>query len=219
VSLRTWRRIGVDVDGVLADFNTSYIRLIAKTTGVQLPAADDTYPTTWFYPEAAGIPKAEIDRVWRDGILPSPRWWNTLPCYDTTIDDADALANCIVDDDEVYAITSRPGAGAAFWTTYWLRRVFDAAVTQPQVIIADDAAAKGRIAAAIGLDAFIDDLAANCAAVRRLSPSTEVFMFDRPWNRRGPFDFPYYRVSSVREMLDRVLSPADREEQSRAVAA
>lgn len=174
-------RIGVDVDGVLADFNTPFIEYVVAVIGVDRFPARPFEPTTWDYPEQYGYSSDDVSRVW-ETIKGDTKFWRTLPKYETTLRDIEALRfQRDVCDDDVYFITARPGRLAKWQTERWLAcHGFDS----PTVLISGD---KALCASALALDVYIDDKPENVVSVLTDCLRTSVYLMDRPWN--GPEKF------------------------------
>jgi 5'(3')-deoxyribonucleotidase len=164
-------RIGLDVDGVLADFNAGYIQLFNSLTGKDIPL--DYMPETWFYEEALGIPKVTVDKALEIIQDPESGFWFSLSPLPVPND----LAGLCMRED-VYFITTRPGLDAKKQTEDWLMYQFE--IGTPTVLISDD---KGAIARGLKLDVFIDDRDMNLWAVKGASPATTCYVLDYPYNR------------------------------------
>lgn len=179
-------RIGVDLDGVLADFNSAYAKLMNEriATSFLIPAD----PQTWYWERAAGVVKEQEDSIW-DYIRNNPLWWGQLPMYNTTINDLNAINKL---SDDVYFITNRPNGKLP--SQWWLE---ERGSKQSTVLLTKQ---KGVIAKGLDLSCIIDDMEDNLRSVRNFSPRTKCYLFDRPWNQetRG-----FQRVSSVSEMLEK----------------
>jgi len=200
--------IGVDIDGVLADFNTPFIALIKKMTGRELPQPSATYPDVWAYHIAGGVTPEENAKLW-DYISNSD--WVTrhqpTPTGEAALEELNFLA--ATGYANVYFITNRGGAHAKRQTEAWLTFY---GMKNPTVLIANSDAAKGQLAAGLKLDVFIDDKPENCAHVVDATKSVgffdtdypcEVFLVDAPYNR----DFEMRgvtRVVSALQALERV---------------
>lgn len=201
-------RIGIDVDGILADFNAHYIPLIVKLTGRDL-FPPEYVPTTWEYPAILGYTTEEITAVW--SYIENNKWfWYDLPTYPETNDSIRYLANRAKAGDDLYFITSRPGKTSKAQTEGWLARQGIIAlgseymtvkhIPHITVLISSE---KGLCARALKLDAYIDDRWENCLSIPfGLAPGvgTRTFLLDRPWNRAPEHDVEKYgftRVSSV----------------------
>lgn len=187
------KRIGLDVDGVLAEFNTPFRELLGEQTGKVLPPIEACcYPTEWAWHRAAGITAEEEAAAWRT-ITESRRWWRDLP----PLEGASLLRdlNQAVGEVEVYFITARPGRLAQYQTAAWLEQQH---FMLPSVLIAPTADDKASVVKGLGLHGFLDDRPENVRAVVQQSPMTAGFLLDQPWNRDAD---DLERVESVEEFL------------------
>jgi uncharacterized HAD superfamily protein len=176
-------RIGIDVDGVLADFNRSFIERCIQVTGKDLfPARPFDIPM-WHYPQHYGYSEAEMKYpngpVWKSVIEDSTFWYSLFP-YEGTME---FLSKLDPNDHDFYFITNRPGATAKMQTEDWLdfHGVFNnaPALATPTVMISTE---KGLCAKALNLNLYIDDKTENCLDVNAASPRTRVIMLAQPWN-------------------------------------
>lgn len=169
-------RVGLDIDGVLANFNAPFIELIHKFSGVQLPKASSTYPNRWNYEEDAGMTKSRSNEMW-EYIKQSEDFWETIPPYSYT---NDVLLGFLdlesYEDVAVYFVTNRMGRKVKQQTEAWL---VDNGYVAPTVIIARN---KGLVAEALNLTHYIDDKPENCVDVVKHSPRTKIYMLAQPWN-------------------------------------
>ena len=195
-------RIGVDVDGVLADFNRSFIERVTVVTRKDLFPPRPFDIMTWDYPESYGYSDAEVSAVW-DDVKRDPLFWSSLSAYVGTWDAIHALRLRESNNgDEVYFITARPGYRPKVQTEIWLRVNSGYPTWTPTVLISSD---KAGCASALKLDKYIDDRVKNVVLVASTQQSqTTVYVMDRPWN--ADFDCEAYgvtRVRSVQEMFYR----------------
>lgn len=189
-------RIGIDVDGILADFNYSYCKLAVEVTGrnlfPQLPYA----PPCWDYLQPLGYTPEEEKAIW-GVIIASDSFWKGLWPYQ----DTDTVLKRLTTrwDDDIYFITNRPGKQAKIQTEVFL---FNHGYTHPTVLVSGD---KGPVAKGLKLDYFIDDKPSNCIDVADGSKETKVFMLNCTWNTSNIFAIEdITRVTSVGEFLDRI---------------
>lgn len=193
-------RIGVDCDGVLADFNTAFInRIIAVTGHNDFPLIPFDIPT-WNYPQHFGYTEEEVSDVWKI-IEADPEFWLRLPSYADTQESLRALAGRSHAGDDLYFITSRPGIAAKRQTEAWLRK--NGFADRPTVLISSD---KGLCAAALNLDVYLDDRWENALDVSytkyRACPTTS-YLLTRPWNvENDAAKAGIVRVASVAEFLE-----------------
>jgi 5'(3')-deoxyribonucleotidase len=209
-------RIGIDMDGVLADFVTSHIQAIKKITGKELPPLSDTYPDVWDYDKAAGVTSEERNQVW-EYIKASGFQAKLLP-LPGAVEAIERLNAAAYGGHHVYFITSRTGSLAKMHSEQWLRWH---GMDNPTVLIAHN---KGPVALGLELEVFIDDRPENNEDVintltgRNTSqPGAEraltcrVYLPDQPWNRWATQAYNYgQRVKNINEALDIELIPNKR---------
>jgi hypothetical protein len=171
-------RLGVDVDGILADFNPAYKKLIEENSPIRLPDISDTYPNTWSYEKAAGCSPTDINKVWTI-IKSSDEFWENLTAYQDAEEFLDNLWKLVEEKPwiDVYFITSRPGQTAKTQTEGWLNSHM---FYNPTVLISSD---KELCASALNLTHYIDDKNENCTEVRDYALNTKCYMLARPWNQ------------------------------------
>lgn len=172
-------KIGIDVDGVLADFCSAYEALHVEVTGRNTfaPWELEAGPVTWNWPQVYGYTAEETKEVWtriRESLT-----FNRILDY---LPDADLLAQWwLITHDEtehdIYFVTARVGKTAKYQTQEWLYWLLG---YTPTVLIAHD---KGAIAKALNLDRYIDDNWHNAFNTGTASPTTQVYLIDRAYNR------------------------------------
>jgi hypothetical protein len=145
-------RIGIDVDGVLANFHDAF-HSAAQACGVR-PVGDRDDPKD-------SLPQKDVKRVW-DYVAETPNWWMTLAPYEP-----DQIARLYsltrAAGWEVFFVTNRPasaGDTVQFQTQWWIERYgfyLPAVLTVP--------GSRGQIANGLRLDLIVDDLVMNCIDV------------------------------------------------------
>jgi len=187
-------RIGVDVDGVLADFNSSYIDKMIEVAGRDLFPPRPFEIPTWAYPEHYGYTQGEVSAAWKS-IKQSDHFWFNLEPYADTEAFLEELCGFDVDHD-IYFVTSRVGEIVKAQTEYWLMKHGFAV---PTVLISSE---KGEICHALQIDYYLDDRTENCQSVADLSPNTHGFMLSRPWNQAIPNGGYLTTLSHFMEILN-----------------
>lgn len=196
-------RIGVDVDGVLAQFDQAFTDVIIKETGRDLFGDGrylPTFPSTWNWPQAFGYTDVEVGRAWK-AVHQSARFWLGLPLQ-TGVGgeggDLDALDLLADSGHDIYFITARKGQSAKRQTEEWLER---GGMEFPTVLLAAD---KYAALTLLNLDCYIDD---NATTVNEMMMKirvdellARVYMTPRPWNNEA-IDVGVKIVPSVRAML------------------
>ena len=172
-------RIGLDLDGCLADWNTAFADLIIGVTGVNrfgdyLPPDQEAFHT-WHWPTAYGYSVQQIENAWKAVKQHPDFWYRLAPLPGMT-----ALTRRLdqLEDHDVYFITNRMGRDVKRQSEDWLttREIYN-----PTVLITPH---KGSVAAALDLDCYLDDYIGNVASVKDLSPCTRGYLLSAPWNRK-----------------------------------
>lgn len=167
--------VGIDIDGVLADFGSAFYQLLdSLEPGVSPHGVWEDgrfHPDTWYWAEEVYSSDA-IRKAWQMVADPAQHFWRRLDCTPEAGDLIRALRGY-----EVYAITVRSGTTAYQQTREWLdTHGFDGSLLIARGL-------KGYLAAGLGLTHFLDDNVENCESVRHLSPSTRVWLARRRYNR------------------------------------
>lgn len=200
--------IGIDVDGVLANFVSAYSALLSEVSGRVLPSKE---VDEWNYEHGLGLSSGEVNEAWRR-IKRSKSFWADLdhmPGVDKALFER---LNEIGKIHEVYYITSRPGTRSQEQTQVWLEF---GGIDFPTVMISSE---KALAVMAVAADVYIDDRLANAnsvmAAVRAAGTLQRVYLQDATYNRKPPLsddadpkvdthaDQALIRVTSVAAMLD-----------------
>lgn len=163
-------RIGIDIDGVIADFIPAYIKRLNKMSGLKNPECNEGWDS-WHCEDKLGYDKEIVKAFWRDVANPNKDdFWYTLE----PIDEVEPLTR----DHDITFITTRPLASR--WATIdWAEQNHN--ILHPQVIVTEK---KGQVADALKLHAMFDDKPDNLLDVMRHCGMTCMpFLIDRPWNK------------------------------------
>lgn len=186
-------RIGIDVDGVLANFTQGYATVIRTLSGRDLLTEEMIKrPPSWYWDRDAGYTKAEETAAW-DYINASPTFWSNLQPFQPAINAIHRLGL----NHDVYFITTRSGQFPKHQTENFLGPLLD---YPPTVLVS---ATKGPLAVGLGLEAFLDDRDKNIWEVMEASPGTKCFVLDYPYNKTVN-DPSVTRVNSVQEFVDAI---------------
>ena len=173
-------RIGVDVDGVLANYNDAFIDRCITVTGKDLFPPRPFEIPMWEYPKHYGYTTADLNSV-QTSITADRQFWESLAPYSTTEVVLGILHQRIETyGDDVYFITDRPGRDAKRQTEHWLKTQWPYYAPAITVLISSH---KGLCAKALQLDYYTDDRDKNVLDVVNYAPDCRVFLLDRPWNR------------------------------------
>jgi hypothetical protein len=147
-------RIGIDVDGVLADFRTAFHKASRTTLGQRVEPLGDPSSTPALSPE-------DVKRVW-ETVARTPNWWMTLEPYEP-----DQIARLYsltrAEGWEVFFLTNRPtsaGDSVQFQTQWWIERY---GFYLPSVLTIPGS--RGEVANGLRLNLVVDDLLLNCIEV------------------------------------------------------
>ncbi len=148
-------RVGIDVDGVLADFRTAFRETSIASLGRPLEARDGTTTST------QALAHGEVKRVW-EVVGRTPNWWMKLKPYEP---DQIARLYSLARDArwEVFFLTDRPrsaGDSVQFQTQSWIERH---GFYMPSVLTIPGS--RGEVANGLRLHLVIDDLFLNCIDV------------------------------------------------------
>jgi hypothetical protein len=164
-------RIGIDIDGVLADFRSAF-----HTAAVRSLHHDIEEPID---PESVGpLSPEDVRRVW-DYIARTQNWWMDVPAYEPEqIARLYSLARAARW--EVFFMTKRPpsaGDSVQFQTQWWIERFgfyLPAVMTVP--------GSRGDIANGLRLDMIIDDQIINCVEVISAASTKAILILRTPDN-------------------------------------
>lgn len=167
--------LGIDLDGVLVNFNAGYIRTLTEVSGRAM-VPENFEPPCWSYAEQVGYSREEDNAAWK-AIRANPKFWYDLNPLPGAITALDRLHARRLDGHEVYFITSRPGVRVHDQSVKWLEEH-----GFPRASVLIDRGGKGHAARALGLTHFIDDRPENCVDVMDFTGTTKVFMPRRSYN-------------------------------------
>ena len=137
----------------------------------------------------------EIEAIWVSAQA-DPVFWGSLKPLPGAVVLAETLHD-IGSSTDLYFVTARQGSKqqTEAWLTTHLGLYYPTVLRTAQ---------KGLAAKALGLTAFVDDKLEFALDVRLESPTTRVYLVDRPYNAYAPID-GIQRITSLSEMLDREL--------------
>lgn len=190
-------RIGIDVDGVLAEFTKSFNSLVRAAFSVELPDP----ALTWDY-HLEHLTRPQVSEAWE--LIKSTPFYGTMLPMTGALDNIERLNALSKQGNDVYFITSRPGYLAKFWTELWLK---NHGMYLPTVLVTTD---KGSTAKGLKLDVFVDDKPENNMDVLRafgalglvIGP-VRVYLIDHPYNKWADQPGNYgVRVAHLTEVLD-----------------
>jgi len=184
-------RLGVDIDGVLADFRAAFRDAARDCLKRELPLDTED--------ERAPLSHPDIERIWSH-IGRSPNWWMGVKAYEPA-EIANLYSLARAGRWEVCFLTKRPasaGDAVQFQTQWWLEQhgyYLPAVITVP--------GSRGDLANALRLDLVIDDQFVNCAEIIGAGPTKALLMLrDRnPTMQKHATDRSVGVVSSLAETM------------------
>jgi hypothetical protein len=147
-------RIGLDIDGVLADFRSAFHRTAQRCLRREVEDPEDAK-------SAQSLEQKDIRRVW-EHVAKTPNWWLELEPYEPEqIARLYGLTRSA--GWEMFFLTNRPasaGDTVQYQTQWWLERQ---GFYLPSVLTVPGS--RGEIANGLRLDIVVDDLVVNCVEV------------------------------------------------------
>jgi len=193
-------RIGVDVDGVLADFVSAFHDEAEVVLQRLLPQTTDSWDfSNW------DLKKGDEARIWNH-VKATDDWFylhlNALPGVVKNLP-------WLTEEHDVFFITTRiqtAGLSIKRQTELFLS---DLGVTFPTVIVTKD---KGPIASALQLNVFIDDKFENVERVGECSPSTDLYLMAASYNRAYTIPKTWKVVGCFEEFINKLDGRQDESE-------
>ena len=158
-------RIGIDIDGVLADFRTAFHEAAMRCLRHDVDDSQDFEAIT-------PLSAADVRRVW-EYISTAQNWWMEVPAYEPE-QVARLYSLARAGGWEIFFMTKRPasaGDSVQFQTQWWIERFgfyLPAVMTVP--------GSRGDIANGLRLDLVIDDQLINCVEVISTAPTKAVLV-------------------------------------------
>jgi len=183
-------RLSIDLDGVCAQFNEAYAKILIKESGRDLFPPGLTWeerPETfvcWDWDTFYGYTPQEIDKAWRHGIKNSTTFWEKLQPLEGATDAIKQLNRMAKSGDDVYFLTNRIGYRAKYQTEKWL---YAQGCDYPTVFLVAD---KVPVIRALGIHFVIDDKLETINDLARVVEEEgwtgmKIYLKDAPYNREG----------------------------------
>ena len=186
-------KIGVDVDDVIVNFIAAFRREAEFVLGKKLSVD----PGSWTFKNWE-LSQTDIEKVW-DHIKQTDNWFfynfYTLPFVPENLP-------WLVEEHDVYFITARiPTAGFSVQKQTQLY-LSELGVQFPTVLVEPN---KGPLAAALKLDAFIDDKVENLLDIDKATQSrTKVFLMSRSYNAEYSIPNHWTRVNHFADFVSKI---------------
>jgi len=195
--------IGMDIDGVLANFNETFRQKVIAVTGRNLFIEDGKEiefvnglePPCWNYVvEAYSYTKEENRACW-DSVLQDASFWERLKPLSMAASAISYLKKLRSSGSTIYFPTTRAGVNPHRQTADWLRLSMN--FTTPQVLICGLKHGKGGIAAGLHFTHFFDDKPENCYEVREACPDASVFLVNARYNTWAHSELAQKRITLI----------------------
>lgn len=191
--------VGIDLDGVLVEFNKVMLRVLSSYTGVDYSTSD---VTDYDYSKCLEGVTPEIVKSAFSETINTPSFWVRLA---SVSEDTVVAARSLSDISHLYAITARSEnrlAEAKYQTTLdqshsWLQT---RKISCAGVVRCDDGSDKPGIVEALNCDYFLDDQPK--AFLLCMDSGINAYLLDAPYNQE--VDCRGRRLYSVREYLELV---------------
>jgi len=188
-------RIGIDVDDVIADFQSEFVGVMNRLYG-RPPVG--TQPVDWDWSNCE-MSAEEMKGAWAEATRVYNLWQYLRPL--ATFDaETQNLLHALLKKHDVFFVTNRfdtPGSSPQEQTKKWLRNNAD--IAMPNVLLAKE---KGPMAVVLQLDAFVDDRPKNCVDVVEALPTCKVYLADASHNK----DFNDPRTPRIADLKTFILS-------------
>jgi 5'(3')-deoxyribonucleotidase len=169
-------KIGIDMDDVLANFQSRFVKLLHDMYG-RPPL--HTAPIDWDWSNCE-VSKEEMSAAWVKAATVRNLWLNLEPLPSLDNHTRELLEMAEVRHD-LFFVTNRfdtPGLSPTKQTKRWI--TIQTGIQQPNVLLAKD---KGPMASVLQLDAFVDDRPKNCLDVKLARPTARVFLCESSHNK------------------------------------
>lgn len=185
-------RLGIDMDGVIVDFNAGWIRLYNEEFGDDLRPED---AVMWSSPTALTAFET-MGQFWRwaRDCSHGASLFRHLDPYPGALDAVDRLAG----DHDIVIVTTKPRY-AVEDTMAWLA---DHEVPATEVHIVDDKTT-------VDCDVYLDDSDDNIVALGHHRRDAVVCRFVRPWNRHHEGTVPVEDWGQFEHVVERVAAAFD----------
>lgn len=177
-------KLGIDIDGVLARFESAFAPILTEFSGIDFPLDSPDFPPVWDWPQHYGATNKEVSAAW-DRVKTGPWFWaslDELPQASQCLRWLNFLTTLALEGHDVYFITHRMGMNAKKATESWLAR---RGIENPSVLLVRD---KHLAAAALQLDVYIDDRLENVLDVNTFMKDADlpcrVYMVETPYNKQ-----------------------------------
>ncbi len=196
-------RIGIDIDGCLADFTRAFGQMLIKVTGKDmLPPNwknDPDFPAVWDWDIAAGYTSDDANKAWAR-VHENEKFWELLHPLDDTPAVIHQLNDLATAGNDIYYITNRAGRKAKYQTERFL---YNLGMLYPTVLLSSK---KLPVVYGLDLNCYIDDKPETVQELAEFADAQQtvlrgnIFLKSAPYNK-SVVQSNITRVKNVEEML------------------
>lgn len=187
--------IGVDLDGVLVDFMSSFLNYYNHVYGTNLTRDQIyTYDLWKIFGETREKAIQKISDFYKT------HHFNSLEPIQDSIEAIDTLKQ----NHDLVVITSRHNdiiEGTKRWLEKYFPNKFSEVYLTNQYSLDEDYRRKSDICLDLGINVLIED---SLDYAKECIPKTRVLLFDQPWNQSQKLPESITRVKSWKEILDNI---------------
>ena len=190
------KRIGIDLDGVLANFIRGFTGVIATLFPEAGIIPRDHKDLQYYDDFGPGVTAEMVAAAW-DVVNRDGSFWSTLPALCNGMEQGALLSLSLQHD--LYALTTRPqnaGRSIAAQCRQWMK--FHGLEYAGLSVCAD----KWLVGASLKLTHYLDDTPKEISKLRWALDGCQCFLLDQPYNRGVLPDVP--RVDTVMDFIQRV---------------
>ena len=196
------KKLGIDIDGVLANFDERFVNILRNSFGIKIPA--DFQPSNWAWNDVPGMSPELMDAAWAK-IDSTPCFWESLKPYPDIVDMAEFFHEHADKLYEIYFITARKdgvGRGTREQSERWLRENLINPKQTITVLPVKSGLDKAEVMYALQINYSIDDHAPTVTNNKSIK-NHNAYLINRPWNQDGKF-YNLKIVNNLKEFFNEV---------------
>ncbi len=179
---RPLRTIALDLDGVFAEFNTPFVRVLRDAGASLRPWPKGHDPECWHWPQRYGATYEQEQAAWA-AVAPTTfegeLFWMNLPLHRDVTSEVITALDWLATQHSLVFVTGRP-SGAASATRRWIEHKLGLAHDQFEVIVTPEGR-KAPILSAIGASVLVED---SLSQVRQCAIAPcRTYLVDRAYNQ------------------------------------
>lgn len=193
------KSVGIDIDGVLADFTSAFRDILRNNLEVDMPA--DYQPTDWNW-LSAGLPKGAMNKAWNIIDNTKDFWLQLKPLQPNVAELREFFELEAGKNFDIYFITARKdgraGRSVKTQSEEWLTYQLNYPVHEVTVLPTNSGMDKVDVLHALDIDFSIDDHMPTIVNAKSAFKKHKAYLLDQPWNQDGKF----YNVNVVKSLSE-----------------